>query len=98
MGELINQAKGSQVVPARDRRAGKEARAIYDEVRLRGLQVDGAMALGGHIMEAATALDDKRVALTAGDPVVGGVLAEIEAVALRQARSIQQSLFNDWGL
>jgi uncharacterized membrane protein (DUF2068 family) len=98
MGELMNQAKGNQIVPSRDRRVGKEAKAVYDEVRLRALQVDGVMALGGHIMEAAVALDQKRLSLAAGDPIVNGILAEIEATALLQIRSAQQSLFSDWGL
>ena len=44
MGELINQVKTSQVMPARERRGNKEAKAVYDEVRLRGLQSDGVMA------------------------------------------------------
>ena len=44
MGELINQVKTSQVMPARERRGNQEAKAVYDEVRLRGLQSDGVMA------------------------------------------------------
>ena len=98
MSELLNQAKGNQLVPNRDRRISKEAKAVYDDVRLRGFQVDGAMALSGHIMEAAVALDHKRVGLAAGDPIINGLLADIEATALRQAKSVQQALFNDWGL
>jgi hypothetical protein len=98
MGELINQVKTSQVMPARERRGNKEAKAVYDEVRLRGLQSDGVMALGGHIMEAVVALDQKRLSLAGGDPILNALLSDFEATTLRQAKSVQQSLFNDFGL
>lgn len=98
MGELIGYSQGSQLVPARDRRVGKQAKQVYDDVRLRGMQVDGAMALAAHVMDEAVQLDQKRLALAGTDPVLNGLLSDIEATALRQAKSIQQGLFSRWGL
>lgn len=98
MGELMRYSQGKQAVPPRDRKLGKQGKEAYDEVRLRAMQVDGTMALGAHIMEEAIELDRTRLSLAGGDPILNGLLSDIEATALRQAKVIQQSLFNDWRL
>lgn len=85
-------------VPGRDRKVAKQGKDVFDEVRLRGMQIDGAMALAGHIMEEAVELDAKRLSLAAGDPMTAALLADIEATALRQAKAIQSSLYSRWGI
>ena len=82
----------------RDRRQTQRLQNVYDEVRLRGLQVDGAIALGGHIMEGVEALDARRHSLANGDMQMAMLLADIESNTIRQVKGIQASLFNDWGL
>lgn len=96
--ELMRFASGEEVSPYRDRTVARRAKRTYDDVRLKALQADGAMALGGHIMEGLVGLDDTRKGLANGDPIVSTLLMEIEAESIRQVRSIQRGLNDAWGL
>jgi hypothetical protein len=96
--ELMRYSSGDQPVPWRDRRVSKHAKAIYDEVRTHALQVDGALALSGHIMEGIVALDERRQSLAQGDPTIAAMLMDIEANTIRQAKNLQNSLFSGWNL
>lgn len=97
-GKLIRYSSGMSSVPQRDRKVSKQAKEVYDEVRLRGMQVDGAFVLAGHIMGKAIELDQLRTSLAGDNLVHNQLLADIEATALRQAKGIQQSLFEGWEL
>lgn len=96
--ELLQYASGNAPVARMDRAVAQRAKEYYDEVRLRSFRADGAMALAGHIMEGITALDARRQALAKDDPMMNGILGQIEAVAITQARTIQENLYNPWNL
>lgn len=91
-------SSGSQLVPRRDRAVAQQAKGTFDEVRLKALQADGAMALGNHLMQGLVALDEYRLSLAQGDPIRSALLMEIEASTIRQCKVIQNSLYNQWGV
>ncbi len=95
--ELMQYSKGSTPVPRQDRRVAREAKESFDEVRLRALQADGAMALAGHLMEGLIALDARAQSMAAGDPIKMAILMEIEATAILQCKNIQRGLYQSWG-
>lgn len=96
--ELLPAARGEVRTPFRDRDVAKRSKKVYDETRLAGLKVDASIALAGHIMQSIATLDAQRVAIAANDPILSGLLAEIEATAIVQAKAIQNSVQNNWGL
>ncbi len=97
-GELQRYAAGN-VRPARmDRAVAREAKAVYDEVRIKAFQADGALALAGHIMEGILGLDQKRRTLAQDDPVTNALLADIQSQAMYQVKKIQANLFDDWNM
>jgi hypothetical protein len=96
MNELIRRLQNGEVAK-QDKAAAKQIKDTYDEVRLRGLQVDGALALGAHIMEGVQSLDSQRKSLAGSDMAMAILLADIEANTIRQVKNIQNSLFNEWG-
>lgn len=96
--KLMKYVSGGELVPLRDRRLAKQAKDVSDEVRMKGFQMDGAIALGGHAMEALMGLDDRRRELSQGDPVTDLLLTEIESVVIRQTKNIQASLYSQWGV
>jgi hypothetical protein len=96
--ELIQYTRGNQMVPMRERKVAKQGKDTYDAVRLAALKADGAMALGGHIMQGLLALDEHRRSLSCGDPIIDVMLMEVEANTIRQVKGIQSGLFDSWGL
>lgn len=94
--ELIKYAKGEAVPSRVDREVARQAREVYNEVRIAGVEVDGAMALADHIMERAVELDGRRRSLAEDDPAINMMLTEIEVTAIRQAKHIQAGLFSGW--
>jgi hypothetical protein len=95
--ELMKYTKG-EPAPLRDRRVAKQAKKVYDEVRLSALQMNGATALAAHTMETLMELDAHRRRLAGDDPVTNQMLVEIELTAVRQVGRIQSNLFNQWGM
>lgn len=97
--ELLRYLNGDAPVARSDRAVARQGKAVYDEVRLKALQVDGAMALAGHMMEGITTLDLKRqtLARASGSQELNVLLAQIEGTALAQAQQIQQKLYK-WDL
>lgn len=96
--ELMLYTQGVERAPRHDRQVAAMAKRVYDEVRLKAMEADGAMALGGHMMEGLTALNAKRQSLSNGDPMVDVMLAEVMANTIRQCKNIQNGLFDSWGL
>jgi hypothetical protein len=95
-GELMRYANG-ELRPAKlDRDIAKKAKAIQDEVRTAAFKIDGALALGGHVMEGVVELDSRRRQLAGNDPLTNALLADIEQAALFAVKKIQSNLFNDW--
>jgi hypothetical protein len=97
-GELQRYSTGAEVPAKIDRAVSKKAKKIYDEVRLQGFKAEGATALAGHIMEQAVSLNERRQALSQGDPVTEALLTDIQMTAMRELKKVQSSLFNDWNL
>jgi len=97
-GELMEYMNGNRRVARVDREVVGRAKAVHDEVRLAAFKVDGALALGGHIMEGVVGLDEHRRALAKDDPVTTALLADIEQTAIFAAKKIQSNLYNDFGL
>lgn len=95
--ELIRYTTGQEVVPMRDRAVAKRAKVVRDDTRIAALKSDASMALAAHIMEGLVGLDNYRQQLAQDDPMIKAMLMEIEAAAIRQAKSIQNGLHNDWG-
>lgn len=87
-------------IPARrDREAAARAKVVYDDVRTAGLKVEGAVALGGHIMREIVQLDDTRRDLQGSDPVLNAILADIEMSTVRQVKKVQAELYDtEWGM
>jgi hypothetical protein len=96
--KLVPYLRGEVRAPSQDRALMRRAKPIYDDVRLSGLMVDGAFALGAHIMEGATSLDDRRRLLAGNDPGLNTILARIEATTLQQVEELQSRLLDDYGL
>lgn len=94
--QLVRYTTGEVVPRKADKAVAAAAKKVYDETRLAGLKADGAMALAGHIMDGYVMLDQKRQALTDGDPVLNAMLAEIQVAAVRKVKSIQSNLFDGW--
>lgn len=96
--ELIRYARG-ELQPRRvDREVARAGRVIFEEVRLAAMQVDGAVALAGHIYEGVVELDAYRRSLGRDDVVLQLQLGEIQHTALRQIQRIQANLYSDWSL
>jgi hypothetical protein len=96
--EIVHQLAG--VVSPRSgdrlsRRGTTLARHYVEEVRLAGLQVDGALALAGHLVEGLVDLDTHRRRLAGDDVGLNLLLSEIEATAVRQCQRIQSDLYRD---
>lgn len=96
--ELMRHVTGQELAPHRDRAVARKAKRVYDEVRLRALQADGALALGAHIMEGVVGFDDLRRELSSGDPITNALLMEVEAETVRQVKSTQRKLGDSWDL
>lgn len=79
-----------------ERQTLKAAREVVGEVHLAAIEADGALALGEHIMRGVVDLDEERLRLAAGDPVLSALLGKIEARAIHQVESIQANLFTQW--
>lgn len=97
VADLMPYADGSQRVRRRDRDVAKDAKAVYDEVRLAAFKARGALELGAHVMDGVMELDEHRRELAGDDPVTVGLLAEIERQAINSAKAIQRNLYNRWG-
>lgn len=98
-GNLMRYNDGSGTrVPRVDRPVARDAKKVHDEVRLAAFKADGALALGGHIMEGVVGLDETRRNLAKDDPVLNALLADIEQTALFAAKKVQKNLFNDFGV
>ena len=93
MSDLIKYTQGSEVVPLRDRRVARQAKKVYDDVRLAALKAEGLMALSGKLMEELVELDAFRRELTQRDPALDALLLDIELAAARQVKSIQNHLY-----
>jgi hypothetical protein len=74
-----------------------QTQRVYDQARVAAVKADGAVALAAHIMEQVVGLDRYRQSLSEGDPMLGLVLGDIEANAIRQCKKIQNNLYNPWG-
>lgn len=97
--ELVRYATGEVKPLKQDRAMAVKAKKVYDEVRITGLKVDGAIALAGHVMEKVSELDAQRRALAGDDPVTNQILVDIELHAMAQVKSIQNSLYKpNWNL
>lgn len=97
-GELMPYVQGETAVPKRDRQVARKAKQTYDEVRLTGYRISGGMALAKHTMDEVEALDAHRRRLAGDDPVLGMALLDIEADAVRGAKSSLRRYNDDWGL
>lgn len=95
---LTRYSSGGGIASARDRALAKKTREVYDEVRLQGYKIEGAVALAGHAMENVLSLHEHRAELTKGDPGLDAVLLDIELEAVRQVRKIQNGLYNKFDL
>lgn len=96
---LSRLARGDGLVPRNNKYKGiaREAQQVYDDVHLAALRVQGAVALGGHIMDGIVELDEHRRSLAGDDPVLKTLLADIEAATVRQVKSIQnEAIKSDW--
>jgi hypothetical protein len=98
MSELQKYVSGQQAVAHADRQLVKQAKKVYDDVRLAAFKADGAVELGKHIMAKIAELDAARVEIAKDDPVRNMAMAEIEMAVVRQVLSIQKSLDRGWGL
>lgn len=96
-GELMEYMRGAPV-PRYDRPVSRRAKRIHDEVREAAFEADGALALGGHIMEGAVGLDEKRKGLQDGTPERDMMLADIMKQAVSTCAGIQANLYNGWRL
>lgn len=96
--ELLRYSTGRLSVPRRDREVAQAAKRIHDEVRLKSLEADGAIALAGHLMEGLVELDKYRRQLAGDDPITNQMLGAVQMMAVQQATSIQRGLFNQWGI
>ena len=96
--KLVRYTTGQVAVPRKDKLVAGQAKEIYDETRLAGFKVDGALALAGHIMEGVVELDNLRQSLTQGDQIQDLMLSQIQGNALRQVIKIQSGLYEGWGL
>lgn len=76
--------------------ARRAARQAQYEVQLAAIEVDGAVALGSHIMGRLQSLDDVRRDVSGADPLLGILLADIEATTVRQVKDIQRNLYTQW--
>ena len=84
--------------PRTSRAVVSQAKQTRTEVQLAGFKADGALALGGHIMEGVVCLDGHRRLLAGNDPLLNTLLADIEQTALFQAKKIQTGLYSQWKL
>ena len=97
--ELVKLAKGEEAAPYRDRRVARQAKQLYDDVRLAGMAIEGAAALAAHAMETASALDAERQQLPgSADPILNMVLLEMESTGLAQMKRAQRRAFDRFGL
>lgn len=96
--QLIKYATG-EVTPTREERPiAKQARKLFDEVRIAGLVADGQVALTAHIMEQVVELDARRRELAGDDPITNSMLADIEIEAVRQLKRIANDTYRQWKL
>lgn len=98
MSELVRYAKGDVRPALRDRAVAKHGKKIYDEVRTKAMEAEGAIALAGHIMEGFLGLNEKRISLAAGDPATNVTLVEIQNMAMAKIKAIQSSYGSDWDI
>lgn len=94
--ELMLYARNELSVPRADRAVAKQAKRVYDEVRLKTLQAQGSIAMAGTIMEGITDLNQRRQQLSGDDALLNMSLVEIQANTVRHVTRIQSSLFNQW--
>lgn len=97
-GELQRYASGNARPARMDRTVARQAKGVYDEVRIKSFQADGALALAGHIMEGILGLDNRRRTLAQDDPITNALLADIQAQAMFQVKKIQAQLFDEWNM
>lgn len=88
--ELIRYTSG-EVVPSRtERSVARRAQRVYDDVRLRALAADGAVALAGRMMDSMARLDEKRRSLShPEDSLLNDMLMSIQMDAIKELRKIQ---------
>jgi hypothetical protein len=98
-GELMHYNTG-RAKPARtDREVAAAAKEVYDRVRLEALKAQGAMALGGFMMEGLAELDARRARLENGNPILQIALSEIFGKAINQCHDLQDDLYRSrWPL
>ena len=96
---LVRLARGDEDPTYRDRRVAKQAKQLYDDVRLAGMQIEGAAALAAHAMETASALDGERKLLPGNaDPIMAVLLLEMGSTGLAQMQRAQRGAFRRFGL
>lgn len=95
--ELMLYSRGDAQPAKHERAVARRAKQIYDDVRLATFQSDGVLAFGGHAMEGLVSLDNLRMHLAGDDPVLHGLLGEIEANTLTEVVRIQRGLVHSWG-
>lgn len=98
---------GSQLVPARpsalsprriSRALATEARSVRDQTQLAALQVDAALALGGHIVDGVTDLYEHKRLKAADDPALDMLLGHVLVNTVTSLDRIQRRLFSGWDL
>lgn len=95
--ELARKARGEVSTKRGEKQVVADARDVIQGVQLAAIKADGALALGGHIMQGAVELDKLRQQLSKGDTAMNLLLSEIEATTISQAQSIQRSAFGNFG-
>lgn len=92
-GELMRYSTG-QAKPARaERQVASAAKEVYDRVRLEALKAQGAMALGGFMMDGLAEMDAHRARLDNGNPVLQIALSEIFGMTINQCNDLQRNLY-----
>ncbi len=95
--ELMRYSRGDVQPTKPERAVARQAKQMYDDVRLATFQSDGVLAFGGHAMEGLVSLDNLRMHLAGDDPVLHGLLGEVEASTLSEVIRIQRGMVKNWG-
>lgn len=82
-------AGGGLARPSKQYRQG--VKAVVEEAKMAGLQIDAQAALAGRIMERAVDIDSYRLALAQGDETLNHVLTRIELGFVAKAERIQRN-------
>lgn len=90
--ELMRYANGEVRPRVQDRAVVRQAKSIYDDVRLADFEARGLMALRADIAEGLRDLHELAKKLAGDDPGLNAVMAQIFMDAVQDSRDIANSL------